>query len=82
MDKMNGDDPMMPTEQYFSDGEIGNLKGGLTKREYFASLAMQGWCANPDWAKTLVENDWDDYTNRLTSGAVEIADKLIEELNK
>lgn len=56
---------------------------GLTKREYFSAIAMQGLTSNPDWAKTMVDkNDWDDYINRLASGAVEIADKLIEELNK
>ena len=44
---------------------------GLTKREYFAALAMQGYCAHP-----LVDV-------RITaSWAVQQADALIAELNK
>lgn len=45
---------------------------GLTKREYFAAMAMQGICANT----SRYEPD------RLANYAVRIADYLIEELNK
>lgn len=56
-------------------------EGGLTKREYFAGLAMQGLAAT-----RLV----DIYNRQLQSGqaellatlAVQQADALIEELNK
>lgn len=43
----------------------------LTKREYFAVMALQGLAANPD------PDDLD-----LPRGAVSLADELIEELNK
>lgn len=46
------------------------VKGGLTKREYFAALALQGILACPTISGITVE------------GAVKLADKLIEELNK
>jgi hypothetical protein len=43
--------------------------GGLTKREYFAAMAMQGLLSNPN-------------TSFETRDAVIIADALIAELNK
>ena len=55
--------------------------GGLTKREYFAGLAMQGILSNPDWAKSMnISNDWDDYKERVAKGSVEIADELLKHL--
>lgn len=55
---------------------------GLTKREYFAGLAMQGLCSNNEWSKNLTTDDWDSYKERLISGSLEMADALIKELNK
>jgi hypothetical protein len=46
---------------------------GLTKREYFAGLAMQGICANSNWNMT-------NQAPIIT--AVEIADALLKELEK
>lgn len=46
---------------------------GLTKREYFASMAMQG----------IVSSPYDDYSHASVAFyAVGMADALIEELNK
>lgn len=56
--------------------------GGLTIRQHFAAMAMQGLCANSEWGKTIKSDDWDDFIKRATSGSVEIADALIAELNK
>ena len=56
--------------------------GGLTKREYLASKAMQALASNPDWAKTMrTPDDWDEYKDRLASGAVELADALLAKLS-
>lgn len=57
----------------FFSPESGTVKG-LTKREYFAALVMQGLSSDPNrkmfgWESAAVE-------------AVGIADALIEELNK
>jgi hypothetical protein len=46
---------------------------GLTKREYFAALALQGFVLNQAYLKAPREN---------ARAAVEQADALIEELNK
>lgn len=45
---------------------------GLTKREYFAAMAMQG----------LLANEYLSSTDRLEKHAVEHADRLIKALNK
>ena len=47
---------------------------GLTKREYFAAIAMQGIIANKDGLDIKIE--------RIVESAVDTADALIEELNK
>ena len=47
---------------------------GLTKREYFASMAMQGIISNKDGLDIKIE--------RIVESAVDTADALIEELNK
>ena len=49
------------------------LAYGLTLREHFAGLAMQGLCANPDIAGSIDE---------VASAAVLMANALITELEK
>ena len=50
------------------------IDGGLTKREYFAAMALQGIIANKDGLDIKIE--------RIVESAVDTADALIEELNK
>ena len=55
---------------------VGNLavsEGGLTKREYFAAMALQGLLSNPTLASTNSE---------YAIVAVDFSNKLTEELNK
>jgi hypothetical protein len=54
------------------DGHI--INAGLTKREYFAAMALQGIIANKDGLDIKIE--------RIVESAVDTADALIEELNK
>ena len=63
-------------------GEFGNnqyLEEGLTKREYFAGLAMQGFMAmcagNTDLVKANIK-----YPNRLADMAITFADELLNQL--
>lgn len=51
------------------------IDGGLTKREYFAALAMQGFCANPAGIPADSRAEGADL-------AVKMADVLIDALNK
>jgi hypothetical protein len=48
------------------------IDGGLTKREYFASMALQG----------LLSMYGSDYQVQIAKDAIYWADSLIEELNK
>jgi hypothetical protein len=50
------------------------INAGLTKREFFAVMAMQGIISNKDGLDIKIE--------RIVESAVDTADALIEELNK
>ena len=50
------------------------INAGLTKREYFAAMALQGIIANKDGLDIKIE--------RIVESAVDTADALIEELSK
>lgn len=71
--KTNPNDMAFPTaESQNPDGSWNLLNAGLTKKEYFAAMAMQGMLADPhpNSVKTIVHH------------AVTMADALIVELNK
>lgn len=63
-------DPAFPTDYWMDENQTGTVPG-LTKREYFAALAMQG----------LLAKETMDLRN-AAQFAVQAADFLIEELNK
>lgn len=71
--KTNPNDPAHPTPYTNQDGTIQyDVYLGLTKREYFTALAIQGLCANVESASIA----------DIALSAVKIADALIEALNK
>lgn len=57
---------------------------GLTKREYFAGLAMQGLLAGKEGELIINcdRNYFDHIVEALSRTSVEYADALIEQLNK
>lgn len=63
----NGDLPLHPTLTH--DSDTGFL--GITKREYFAAMAMQGLLSNPNW----------DYDKQYAAEyAIHEADQLLNAL--
>lgn len=75
-----GDEPAFPVECQYRDGrpttgiQTGNTTGwepGLTKREYFAAMAMQAMLSNPHC----------DAGDPIGRWAVQRADELLAELN-
>lgn len=74
--KTNGDDLAFGGDQSIKldDGSFLLKHQCLTKREYFAAMAMQGLCANS------VSGRHRSFEN-LTEEAVYYADNLIERLN-
>lgn len=69
--KQNGNSPINPT----GSDQTGT---GLTKREYFAAMSMQGILSNPD---TIMEF-WPDRVDSVADGSVRLADALLKELSK
>jgi hypothetical protein len=80
----NADQPAFPKIQTegikegsdYSSTAYGNVysTGGLTKREYFAGLAMQIYCTHPSYYTTDKKH--------LAKAAIEIADELLNQLNQ
>ena len=50
---------------------------GLTKREYFAGLAMQGLCSNQEFLKNLNGDP-----NLIAQACIEIVDELLKQLEE
>ena len=73
--KTHGDSPAFAKAAFYTDEYgIDAPQEGLTKREYFAAMAMQGIIANKDGLDIKIE--------RIVESAVDTADALIDELNK
>lgn len=69
---MDSNEPAFPFE--FNHSDVNQERYyGLSKREYFAGMAMQGICAT-----NCEYNSWED----LAKDAIGIADSLIKELEK
>jgi len=72
----DGNDPAFATpDLYNKNGNTYWGSAGLSKREYFAAMAMQGICANSSLAERSSYNSFAEWS-------VQQADALIEALNK
>lgn len=71
--KINGND--LAHQDFQMDGTAAWKTGGLTKREYFAAMAMQGFCDRVGMC---------NYREMEVAAqmAVDYADRLIDALNK
>lgn len=49
---------------------------GLTKREYFAGLALQGFCSNQEFMSNLGK------TELIARSCIEIAEELLKQLEE
>lgn len=71
--KTHGDSPAFSKPAFYHpDGAFDSPNNGLTKREYFAAMALQG----------LLTKFGNDYELQIAKDAIYWADALIEELNK
>lgn len=68
----------------FIDGVLNQTwSSGLTKREYFAAMAMQGMIANGRVMEPIFKSkNYNEIDRIVAEAAVEFADKLIIQLNK
>lgn len=60
-------------------GEVGTSDGGLTKREYFAALALSGLVCSTQ--RVSANSDSRDH-KRVAEISVQLADALIQNLNR
>jgi hypothetical protein len=59
------------------NGEDGIMQEGLTKREYFAGVALQGMLANSSLCKTITTND---EIETLCNASILFSDELLKKL--
>jgi hypothetical protein len=75
----NGNMPAFPqNEEWINEHKL--LNQGMTKREYFAAMAMQGMLANPTAGKEL-QNQSDKLSDACAAASIIMADALISALN-
>lgn len=88
---ITGNEPMQPVVIpgfVYGDGshEEPSVKGGLTIRQHFAAMALQGLCASGFFTDPRLQKQSEsaggNITIALVIASVDIADKLIVELNK
>jgi hypothetical protein len=73
--KMDPNAPINPYKHLNCNGQIDNQYKGLTKREYFATMAMQGLLAKYN-LKTPEDQEI------IAKISIQLADTFISELNK
>jgi hypothetical protein len=80
----NSDIPVMPTEQsteHFSQAST-DYSVGLTKREHFAGLAMQGILSNSVMGDSALHEKYEDWVKDISESSLQFADALLAELDK
>lgn len=71
MKNLNGELPAYPLSKDHVDGRDYR---GLTKREYFAAMAMQGYCGGEYIGQSGVPHD------AIAKWSIEMADELLKQL--
>lgn len=79
----NAHEPAFP-EPYLHHPDLAlSAKPGLTKREYFAAMAMQGLVSREGWAERFISEGGDkSLMNMLAFASVKMADELLKELER
>lgn len=78
-EKVKNYERAFPSESYnHNTGDLVSLHEGLTKRELFAGMAMQGMLVTPD---ELAGKTMNERYDNIAEFAVKYADALIKELN-
>ena len=77
----NGNDLAYPSDRLMEKSFSEEKYYGLTKREYFAAMAMQGMAASNYWAENF-NDQIESYMPAAMKVAVKAADALITALNE
>jgi hypothetical protein len=74
-----------PNDAAFTGPNDHGYQSGLTKREYFAAMALQGLCLEGAFSQRIddqCEKAGTTTSQALAVYAVDLADELIKELNR
>lgn len=71
----NGKQSAFPITDVDNDHFKGQLQTGISKREYFAAMAMQGMCANTCYGDRHSNN-----REAISAKSIEIADAILKQL--
>jgi len=77
----NGNDAAHPTLEQ-NGNERWNTEYGLTKREHFAAIAMQGLLSNPEWMIVFKSEKFLMQPEIIAETSLKAADALITQLNQ
>jgi hypothetical protein len=78
----NPHQPINPMPHQNTDGTIQHdVYFGLTKREYFAGLAMQALISNPEIQRPRQNDNLESDLESFSQIAIEYADSLLKELD-
>lgn len=77
---INDGGPAYPVTQWNNDTESYQIMGGMSLRDHFAGLAMQGMYANPGF--TLVEDPAITVEDQIAEFAYKQADAMLAELER
>jgi hypothetical protein len=75
-------EPAFPGENAMRFGQTNDCNPGMTLREHFAGLAMQGFAANSELSAKLARQQPETVAQVYAVAAVLAADALIAELEK
>ena len=84
MEKITGNEPINYFE-YTQSNEFGNYQAinkGLTIRQHFAAMAMQGLLSNPEWMEVYKGEKYKMMDDIVAEVSVKQADALINALNQ
>lgn len=77
----NSEEPAYPTP----DCEVSGMASqylGLTKREYFAAMAMQAWISTYRQVDAKTPDEWAEDPQRIANLSIAYAEALLTELEK
>ena len=74
---IKGNEPINPILELNGKGQLEDTSYGLTKREYFAAMALQGLCSACD-----EKGAWSHHSRLAAGAAVGYADALLAELER
>lgn len=77
---INGKNPAFQSSLGLSNSELAQM--GLTKREYFAGLAMRGMLSNSQLVGYLNTKDGAEDAKVISKASVFIADELLKQLDE